>query len=665
MTAPVANSYSYPPTCLVLVDGVRMADGQPTDSSTAPTVLTDLRVVWGRANTLDQPSPASLTMTVMDAQGGQAYRDALHIGARVDVDAEGILYPDPTQPTIPDPGFEAAPLGPLPAATAYQRNVAAQVVAAPAGGTGHGAHALLLNPTVAAADASGVVVLTIGPAPFGAADAWDALPRTLAGQTWRYGAETWLGAWGLGGVQVVTIEPVSFSTATMSPGDTLPGSPRLTSGPGAGAWQALSGTITPPGGVWLGLRITVAPNGPTWDQIPDGLAWDSLPTPRPTWDDLTAVWIDNLQLLAPTNAPAARKSRVFSGRITDLEARYSDDLGATAVKVIAQDDLAELGNRFVGDNPWLAETLAARAQRIVTAAAQSTTLVVGSTISGVQVSWRDVDSRGASELLASLARSVAGVLWTATSPTAGASVHIDDVNARASILVLRMVGGVVVILPRETLADPTKPGIVIDACDVLLDPVTWDQTTEDDATQVALTWREQTTDTGGQPKPTDRTIERIDAAQEALTGRRRVSLTTELADVTTAGTVADSVFGRIRAPGWRVSGLTWRLDMTDHLDSVAVGRVMQLLDGTIRLGLPILLTGLPDWSPVSGVDRLALYLEGASYTNSGGGWVLQLLTSAATGQGAGSAAWDALDPAWRWDDFSPSITWNDMQGVGV
>lgn len=663
MTAPVANS--YPPTCLVLVDGVRMADGQPTDSSTAPTVLTDLRVVWGRGNTLDQPSPSTLTMTVMDAQGGQTYRDVLHIGARVDVDAEAILYPDPTQPMIPDPGFEAAPLGPLTYARAYQRNVAAQVVAAPAGGTGHGAHALLLNPTRATADASGVVVLTIGPAPFGTADAWDALPRTLAGQTWRYGAEIWLGAWGLGGVQVVTIEPVSFSTATMSPGDTLPGSPKLTSAAGAGAWQPLSGTITPPGGVWMGLRITVAPNGPSWAEVPAAVTWASMTTPRPSWNDLTAVWVDNLQLLAPTNAPAARKSRVFSGRITDLEARYSDDLGATAVKVIAQDDLAELGNRYVGDNPWLVETLAARAQRIVTAAGQSTTLVVGSTIGGVSISWRDVDSRGATELLASLARSVAGVLWTAASPTAGPSVRIDDVNARASILVLTKVGGVVVILPRETLADPTKPGIVIDACDVLLDPVTWDQTTEDDATQVALSWREQTTDTGGQPKPTDRTITRTDTAQEALTGRRRVSVATELSSAATAGTVADSVMARVRTPGWRVSGLTWRLDLTERLDSVAIGRVMQLLDGTIRLGLPILLTGLPAWSPVATVDRLALYLEGASYTNQDGRWILQLLTSSATGQGSGSATWTQLDPTWSWTTFSPGITWNDLQGVGV
>ena len=62
MTQPVASA----PLCSVWLDGVRMADGQPTDNELDPTVLTDLSVIWGRANNLDQPAPATCTFEVMD-----------------------------------------------------------------------------------------------------------------------------------------------------------------------------------------------------------------------------------------------------------------------------------------------------------------------------------------------------------------------------------------------------------------------------------------------------------------------------------------------------------------------------------------------------------------------------------------------------------------------
>jgi hypothetical protein len=101
------------------------------------------------------------------------------------------------------------------------------------------------------------------------------------------------------------------------------------------------------------------------------------------------------------------------------------------------------------------------------------------------------------------------------------------------------------------------------------------------------------------------------------------------------------------------------------LDAAGIALVMTILDATTRIGLPILLTDVPAWSPTPTRADVPLYLEGAVLTNDAGAWVLELITSAAAAQGAGVAQWDQLDPTWQWDEFDPEMTWNDLRGVGV
>jgi hypothetical protein len=92
---------------------------------------------------------------------------------------------------------------------------------------------------------------------------------------------------------------------------------------------------------------------------------------------------------------------------------------------------------------------------------------------------------------------------------------------------------------------------------------------------------------------------------------------------------------------------------------------MTILDATTRIGLPIMLTEVPAWSPAPTSRDVPLYLEGAKLTNTAGAWLLELLTSSAVAQGAGSIAWDQLPAGWQWDQFDPAISWDDLRGVGL
>jgi hypothetical protein len=644
MTGPLV----LPPSCAVTIGGVRLPDGQPGDDPLAPTALDNLRVTWGRANNLDQPSPASLTVDVLDRNGGQTYLQVLRIGARIVVTAEATLYPAATQSQLTDPQFTAAPLGPLPGTTAGRAGVrAATVETNPAGGKW-----LRVDPAPPGA-------LTWGPAPVTSPTSWDALPQSKAGQTWKFGATVTVPA---GISATVLVRPVQFTRADLAGWSVCPGDPAQRASWTGGA-KVITGTVVPAGGVWMGLQVVVETAGPRWTDLPAGQTWAATdPTWR--WLDAGSVLVDDLVLLAPA-AGTQRVGRVFSGRITDITAGWSADADAAAITVIAQDDIAELDNRYVGDVPWALEGLDARAQRILTAAGQQITLTTDATISATPVSRRDVDAQGAAGLLQSLARSVGGVLWNAASVATGSFLRIEDVNARAPMMKLVYDPALllVVIAPVSGMSAVNSGGIVLDACEVLLDPVQWEQTTEDDASRIAVTWKDQTT----APNTTDRTELRVNLPVETATGQRRVGYSTELTTAVDAGKVADTVLARLTTPGWRISALTWALQPLQTITADELQRVMKVLDGVTRLGLPILLTNLPGWVPISASADLPLFLEGSTLTFTRGAWALQLVTSSARAQGQAGVRWTDLPAStdWQWRDFDPAITWAELTGVTV
>lgn len=382
---------------------------------------------------------------------------------------------------------------------------------------------------------------------------------------------------------------------------------------------------------------------------------------HPTWDELATFKVSGLQMLAPL-AGVAQSAYVFSGRITDVITAW-DGSDTAEVQVIAQDWLAELANRFVGDTPWGQETLGERAQRIVSLSGQPVTLSTDAGVAGLQVTYRDVDRQAAEALLQQLATSCGGILWTATHLVTGQVMRIEDVNARPAALTLSDVGtGLVHIVPSAAAIANALP---ITACDIDADPVRFILDMTDTISMVAVQWLEQTVDPGppAVTKPTQRSVEVIAPNTMAVIGSRRLSISTQLVTLGDANTQATSWLARRSTLAWRIENLRW--DSTGDLSPIAIHALLTLLDGTARNGLPIALTDLPAWAgPMThGQSEVALYVEGGTYSYSAGSWVLELDTSSATGSASGDLPWQNLDAGWSWDEFDPDVAWLDLYGV--
>lgn len=833
MTAPV----NTPPTCSLWVNGSRFADGQVGEADDQPVALTDLRVVWGRQSTLDQPSPSSCTFSVMDLAGGQAFRDTIGIGDRIEIRTEGAVFGPPSVPSLP-----ATPL-----TNAYVTN--GTIVK----GSGW------VTPT----DPRKPVVVMIPPAALSSnPSAWNAIPRSAASQTWHASIVVTLQD-DLGTrLQRATLAPVSYVNPSGAGSKILPaiGS----AGPNVIGAQTISGDFQPPESVWVGLAVTLNPTGPVWNSLAAAPSWSSLGA-TPLWSDLNRMMLNPaaISLTAPP-AGLAYAALVFSGRLTDMTARFDTSVGGTVVECIAQDETADLENRYVGESPWLAQTLAARFAAIVAASGSGVKYTVDAGPGALPVTWRDVDAQPTTRLLQELAISAAGVLWSASDLVSGPYLRLEDVAARAPLyrlvqtsptvtnlftrpsfedsstsawqsssngtltvsvpaagfeaipgrsgskamrvtapaittgtnintvssawipvvagriyrftayarlavfnagVSLRIdvgfkdaagavvgsnvggstysptdtkwgrltctatvpagatqiqlyirhtanpVAGVVsdwdAIMVHEVAAagDPSldyfdgdtvdtsdlfydwtgarwlsssiqagaivvipassTTGIELSACSLLLEPVQWTQATDDNSTQVVAAWFEQTLDDKGNPQPTSRSVVAVDYAEETRSGRRRIGVQTQLSTSVSAQQTADLMLARVRGPSWRISGLTWALGPYDALSSAELLATLRLLDGTTRLGVPILLTDLPSWSPVSGDAALPLFVEGGRYVNVNGYWTIEILVSDGKSQGAAAIPWNTVPAPWIWNQFDPSVSWSELSGVGL
>lgn len=417
-------------TCQVRVDGQLAADGSPDDPPGAPTILDDLAVTWGRPDTMTQPDPDTCTFTVADPTG--TYR----VGHRVDVEARGDTYPDPTVPTFTNGGFEVATVtwstsGGTATRTATRKRT--------------GGYSLAVQPTTAGAPVS----VLLAPAPFEAPgtnpDAWDAIATTAAGQTWAATVSVWVP----GGASV-SVRAALF-TGPYATAGTPAGVTQVVDGDGA--WHTLTAThVVQVDGQWVGLYLTLDPTGPAWDEMPPSLTWDGV-DPTVSWDDQGTVYVDDAQVTSPTGG-TGRGVLVFSGRITDLRASW--DAGPV-LEVTAAGFTADLDNRTISDEPWVVETVAARAHRILTLAGLPIDIDIDTSIDQTLLTWLDVDAQGATELLQNIAQSVDGVLWPAVHQSLGAYLRLEDPALRVSLLGLVEVpsGPPPVVLRRNRLPNPS------------------------------------------------------------------------------------------------------------------------------------------------------------------------------------------------------------------
>ena len=496
-------------------------------------------------------------------------------------------------------------------------------------------------------------MIRIPPAAFtpGNPAGWDAIPR-LGPHDWtwtiavRPALNARAGAIGIGFADPQTLEPTGIVGAQT----------QTAWGDLAGTWHVLDDTVAATvvtADDWLGISVEhdlatwTAPYGPS-----SPYPWTIAPG---TWADYAPSYVDDLELLAPAGG-TVRDVLAFAGRITDLTAQIDDPDGTIRLEVTAVDQLADLENRYVGDEPWLAEPFAVRVGRILAAADVTVPALIDETLRDLVVTWRDVDNQAAAGLLAELAAGVDGVLWSATHATTGPYLWFEDVAVRTAGEMLELQNGfVTIVVSSERPAGRTA----IDGCQVDAFALTWIRDVSDVISRVDATWREQTLDQDGLPSPTDRGIRVVDAELEAVYGVRRLGLSTPLTSADDAIDVANRVLARTRTPQGRIDGLTWDLGLFPPAVGDDMAAALDLLDGTIRIGRGLIVDDADLWP---GGGPIGLYLDGGRYTFDGAGWTLGLIGTPLAGVGE-SAAWNELDPGWAWNEFDPTIDWIDLYGV--
>jgi hypothetical protein len=624
--------------CVLDVDGQRFADGSPGEDPTDPVALAGLKVVWGRSTTVEQPEPSTCAFQVMDPRGGRAFIDVLRTGLPVQVSATGTVYPDPTTSTFLDPAFD---------------NPDTPVILK--GGTGKATGGVFeLHP----ADATRRVTATFAPAPFQPSGtnpaAWDGIPATSPGQTW-----SWTVRLATAPTAVVDIRPVLFTGPWANTYTVIDQPVRVTAPTG---WADVTGSFTPGiAGAWVGVQVSVYPNGPRWVDLDPVTPWSAV-DPAISWLDMDTTRVDWVDAQMPEEG-TERSVLVYAGRITDLNTHWDDAVGTVVVDVTCQDFTADLANVRVGDEPWTVESMASRFNRVLALTGLPVTATIDADLQATLISYQDVDSQPAADLLRDLAQSVDGILWSAVHQTTGPYVHVEDPGQRAPLSHLQLVAGMVMIVSG---AVPGGDALIISACDILRDPVEWVQDVADVTTRASVGWLEQGVDEAGLPATTDRTFQLVDGPLEATIGQRGISVGTMLQAEADAEAVATRVLARTGQLGWRANGLYIDDDTLETGDADAVAMLLQLLDGTTRNGRALQLTDLPEWAPVA--DEVGMFLEGGTYTYDVGAegmtWQLDLTVSNSAGAGT-SLQWDELDPTWSWAMFDPTITWNQLWGVGI
>jgi hypothetical protein len=248
------------------------------------------------------------------------------------------------------------------------------------------------------------------------------------------------------------------------------------------------------------------------------------------------------------------------------------------------------------------------------------------------------------------------VLWPAYDPALGGPyLFYEDPANRASLFSLEQDPVGLLWAPASVGGSGTQ----LSACQVLRDPVTWARTVTDLVTRVAVRWLDQTTS----PGTTERSVTVLDAPSEVAYGARGLSVGTIL---TTAGDASNLASGLLAAhqpsPAWRGAGLAWDLaDTVDPADPVTADLARTLLDNRTRVGFPVALTDMPDWTPTSAA--VSLYVEGGDYRYDRGAWTLALSAAPATGLG-GSMSFDTMNRSVRYVDMDRGVSYLDLIGVG-
>lgn len=655
VAVPPNNDITPKPSadCEVWIDGQRAACTASDLEAGLATVLDGLSMNWGRATILEQPGVGTCSFKIRDNQIDDSpdLLSMIHVGSTADVYASATIPSQGDESIMIDGSFEGLMPGPVPGSRAHLLGgTAASIVP---GGV-DGVQALQFQrDTVAAAPAQ----VVLPPMPFEAdglnPDAWDYVARIRQGDEWHYSVSVKLPPGRTGHVVAVPYAGPWKSAAL----DESLLDIDSTSIPGDLQWHRVTGTIrsSSPEPVWVGLGVLVT--------LPSGEAWNVQP-PAETWADQTLRWmdyevayVDNVEVLVPN--VTERRVLVFSGHVTDATLRAANSDTAVEIDITAADYGASLENDTIGDEPWPQQTVGIRASRINELARLDMPLNVDPGLAEVTVAARDVDAQPVLGLLQDLAQSAGGTLWTTTHATLGPYLWMEDPQSREAVLQLELQGGVIVVAPTDAHA------AIISARDVLRDPVEWNQSVAEVVTAVNVRWMDQVVGEDYVVETVERTATATDEIGIETYGLRRLSVSTELTTAQDALALSEQLLRASRGTDWKAQGYTIDFGQIQKMIPTVTNTdrttaLMDMLDGTTRIGLALLLIELPTYTP-TGVEASA-YLEGGNYTYSNGSWSLDLTISPSMGQGH-SAEWEELPPAWRWTDLDPALTWKDIYGA--
>lgn len=633
--------------CVVTVNGERMPDA-PYDLLDGLAALDGLRVRWGRDTTSDQPESATCTFTVAVPDPLRTPFDLLSLGAHVRVMATGLA---------PPVGGAFDPL---------VGTVARRVVAVPSWPTS-------LYPLITFRGETARVRLPrewrnweIAFAPRiigGPIASWDDLPRLRVGDVWA--SETSLTGWPSGvwiAQALASFDHPNTPSILQASASDGPWPTQENPWPREGAWRV---TITAGDEDFAGLMLIVNITNEegaygalgtlgvrSWEDQPD-LDWtEAGERDGGAWTHLESFTFAPYSLTPPVTT--LRDVVVFDGKITDLVVQPAQT--GSRVDVTAADFLADLGNQFIGDDPWPVDTASARIGRILARLRYPPTTRIDPVPGATRLSYRDVDNQSALGLLQDIATSVDAVLWPAVHESTGEYLRLEDTGLRESLAYLAAdEEGNVALVEGRAGQVPT-----VSACKLMRDDASWTQDSAEVITRVDVTWLEQTVDDEGRPEPTERHALLLNTEGEDTYGVHRLGVTTELVSDLDARRVGTSILARGDRVTWRASELRWDTEMTGTTDDAPA--VLDLLDGTRRIGLPVVISDLPPWAPVP--DDLALYIEGGTLSYDRGSWTIDLVGSP-SGSAGRSAPWRAVSPEWEWDEVAASLSWLDLAGVTV
>lgn len=369
-------------------------------------------------------------------------------------------------------------------------------------------------------------------------------------------------------------------------------------------------------------------------------------TARVTFDDPNAVTAaavtvgDRWQIVARV---AGAELPRFTGTVVDVTVDHAEQ----RTTVTAADELAALGRRRIGDEPWPAELDGARIARILTLADV------------------DQDARGA---------------W-ADQAGAGSWAEQPPADTWLSARGVRVDPGTVTILPRDVDAQPVAAllrdtagdagGLVyvdragriiyrdadhrvdhgeqlpVDAC-LLVDEAVFAR----GLTGMVNSLRVGYGDSTGEQQQ----VAVVDTDSIAAYGRFDVYRGTMLAYAADADTLARRYISFRRVPRWTAPALLVDTALLDELTPTTRG----LLAATVSTELTLTGVGAP--APVP--DPWPLIVEGGTDTITAGGLVVELRVSDRR-QTIRGVSWAEQPAGRRWVDVPPALTWFEAEQLAA